>query len=263
MYDHAPVLTLGGRRLSGFKHLAGVGVIDRKGQRKTTALGAGPMPDYQQAFDQPGRSRAVFPPAGSPEGEIMMPDPTVADEFHIAVSVVGTTSTIGPRGEWDLAGKAAASRAVAETLQRSPDRLVLDLSRLTFMDSSAVHATIQLTERSQAEEFHFAIIPGSRAVQRIFDICHLTETLPFTRALTVLSLASPASSHNGRRPEGSGRVPVADRPPVEPSQAADRLAPTSVDSAKDQENTDSDANPKGMAQKRKMKAALDDFLRPS
>jgi anti-anti-sigma factor len=67
-------------------------------------------------------------------------------------------------------------------LERSPDRVVLDLSRLTFVDSSAVHAAIQLSQRSQAEHFHFAIVPGSRAVQRIFDICHFTETLPFTRA---------------------------------------------------------------------------------
>ena len=133
-----------------------------------------------KALDHPGRSRSVFLPAGSPEAEIMMPEPTVTEEFHIAVSALGPTSTIGPQGEWDLAGKAAASRAVAETLERSPERLVLDLSRLTFMDSSGVHATIQLSKRSQAEDFHFAIIPGSRAVQRIFDICHLTETLPFT-----------------------------------------------------------------------------------
>jgi len=110
----------------------------------------------------------------------MMPEPTVDEEFRITVSAVGTTSTIGPQGEWDLAGKAAASRAVTETLERSPDRLVLDLSKLTFIDSSAVHAAIQLSQRSEADNFHFAIVPGSRAVQRIFDICHLTETLPFT-----------------------------------------------------------------------------------
>jgi anti-anti-sigma factor len=138
------------------------------------------MPCSQKALDQTGPSRAVFPPGGSPADEIMMPDPAVAEEFHIAISAVGTTSTIGPHGEWDLSGKAAASRAVAKALQRSPDRLVLDLSRLTFIDSSAVHAAIHLTQRSQAEDFHFAIVPGSRAVQRIFDICHLTETLPFT-----------------------------------------------------------------------------------
>jgi hypothetical protein len=58
-------------------------------------------------------------------------------------------------------------------------------------------------------------------------------------------------------------VPVTDPAPVEPSKATDRLAPTSADSAKDPENADSDTDPKGPAQRRKMGAALDDFLRPS
>lgn len=108
------------------------------------------------------------------------PWPPMTDGLRIAVSALGTTSTIGPEGEWDLAGKRAAAQALATTLKQNPKQLVLDLSRLTFMDSSGVHAAIQLAERSRAEKFGLAIIPGPRAVQRIFDICHLTESLPFT-----------------------------------------------------------------------------------
>jgi anti-anti-sigma factor len=109
-----------------------------------------------------------------------MPWPAFSDGLRIAVSALGATSTIGPEGEWDLAGKPAAAQAVAATLKQNPEHLVLDLSRLTFIDSSGVHAAIQLSERSRAENFRLAIVPGPRAVQRIFDICHLTESLPFT-----------------------------------------------------------------------------------
>ena len=63
-----------------------------------------------------------------------------AGGLRIGVSALGTTSTIGPEGEWDLAGKPAAAEAVATTLKQNPEHLVLDLSRLTFMDSSGVHA---------------------------------------------------------------------------------------------------------------------------
>jgi anti-anti-sigma factor len=97
----------------------------------------------------------------------------------IAVSALGGTRTIGAEGEWDLAGKPVASRTVGTILERRPERVVLDLSGLTFMDSSGVHAAIQLLERSRAENFRLAIVPGPPSVQRIFDICDLAKTLPF------------------------------------------------------------------------------------
>jgi anti-anti-sigma factor len=108
-----------------------------------------------------------------------MREPPLTQGLGIAVSAVGATSTIGLEGAWDLAGESAASRAIAKTLERSPGRLVLDLSRLAFMDARGVRAAIQLSARSHAENFQLAIVPGPRAVQRVFDICQVTEALPF------------------------------------------------------------------------------------
>jgi anti-anti-sigma factor len=55
----------------------------------------------------------------------------------------------------------------------------LDLNRLAFMGSTGVQAAIQLWARSHAENFQLMIVPGPRAVQRVFDVCHMTEVLPF------------------------------------------------------------------------------------
>lgn len=84
-----------------------------------------------------------------------------------------------PAGELDLAGEQATRKAVAKALQRPPECLVLDLSGLSFIDSSGVHIAIELTRRSAAQNFRFVIVPGPRAVQRIFELCHLTDLLPF------------------------------------------------------------------------------------
>jgi anti-anti-sigma factor len=108
-----------------------------------------------------------------------MREPPLTQGLRTGVSALGATSTIGLEGAWDLAGESAASRAIAKTLERSPERLVLDLSQLAFMDASGVQAAIQLSARSHAENFQLAIVPGPRAVQRVFDICHVTEALPF------------------------------------------------------------------------------------
>src|ERR1700733_13696892 len=130
-------------------------------------------------LDRTGRSSAVRLTTRPPRVKRGVREPPLTQGLRIGVSAVGATSTIGLEGAWDLAGESAASRAIAKTLERSPERLVLDLSRLAFMDSSGVQAAIQLSARSHAENFQLAIVPGPRAVQRVFDICHATEALPF------------------------------------------------------------------------------------
>jgi anti-anti-sigma factor len=91
----------------------------------------------------------------------------------------GTTSIIELEGEWDIAQSETARDAIAQALQRRPGYLVLDLSRLSFIDSSGIHAVIYTYERCAAERTGLVIVPGPRAVQRVFEICHLIEILPF------------------------------------------------------------------------------------
>jgi len=109
--------------------------------------------------------------------------PNVIDgRLCIAVSQVGATSTIALEGEWDLATQLATRQAIGRALADRPESLVLDLSRLVFIDSSGVHAVISLTRRTERLNVRFLIVPGPEAVQRIFEICHLTDSLPFTNA---------------------------------------------------------------------------------
>ena len=99
--------------------------------------------------------------------------------FRIDASEQGATSTIELAGEWDLAQQAATTDAIARALDRRPACLVLDLSQLSFIDSTGVHVLINTYKRCAAQATHLVIIRGPRAVQRVFEICHLTETLPF------------------------------------------------------------------------------------
>ena len=91
----------------------------------------------------------------------------------------GTTITIELAGEWDLGGAPAARRAIAGALTGRPECVVLDLSRLAFIDSSGVHATVELAGRSTAQSVRLVIIPGPPAVQRVFEVTGLAGQLPF------------------------------------------------------------------------------------
>jgi anti-anti-sigma factor len=67
-------------------------------------------------------------------------------------------------------------------LVRSPECVVLDLSQLTFIDSSAIHVILELQKRCAQQNVRLVIAPGPRAVQRPFEVLGLTRALPFLTA---------------------------------------------------------------------------------
>jgi anti-anti-sigma factor len=106
----------------------------------------------------------------------------LADGLQIVVSRVGKTTTISFEGEWDLAAREATCDAIDKELVDRPDSLVLDLSRLSFIDSSGVHILVDLERCSAGMSIRLLIVPGPRAVHRIFEICQISDRLPFTKA---------------------------------------------------------------------------------
>jgi anti-sigma B factor antagonist len=103
--------------------------------------------------------------------------------LQIVSSEQGATSTIELEGEWDLAQQAATTDAITQVLYRRPACVVVDLSQLSFIDSSGIHVLINTRNRCAAQATHLVIIPGPRAVQRVFEICGLIDTLPFADRL--------------------------------------------------------------------------------
>ncbi len=89
------------------------------------------------------------------------------------------TCTIRLAGELDLAGRQATQRAVQKALRRGPERLVLDLSQLSFMDSTGVHLALELFDRAAMQGYRLVIVPGPACTQRVFDACGLTACVPF------------------------------------------------------------------------------------
>jgi anti-anti-sigma factor len=100
--------------------------------------------------------------------------------LRITITEQGPETTLALDGEWDLGEADVTRRAVRAALDRQPARLVLDLRRLSFIDSSGVHILMDLVRRAGRLKIALAIVPGPPAVQRIFDICELTARLPFT-----------------------------------------------------------------------------------
>lgn len=85
-----------------------------------------------------------------------------------------------PIGELDLATVAALDQALCEQLEAGFTCLVLDLSRLTFIDSTGIHLIVRYQQRLEADGRQFTLIPGPSQVQRTLKITGLVDRLPFS-----------------------------------------------------------------------------------
>jgi anti-anti-sigma factor len=92
----------------------------------------------------------------------------------------GDVYAIRLSGELDL--------ATADRVQRELDRveacdarsIILDLSGLTFMDSTGVRLLLSAHARSRADSDRLIMLRGSAPVQRVLQLTGVVDLLPFT-----------------------------------------------------------------------------------
>jgi anti-sigma B factor antagonist len=90
----------------------------------------------------------------------------------------GTERTLILAGELDLTGAGELENTLVSAAE-NVTRLTMDLSRLTFMDSTGLRLILFAHELCQKKGIEFALIPGPRQVQRVFQIAALHDRLPF------------------------------------------------------------------------------------
>jgi anti-sigma B factor antagonist len=86
---------------------------------------------------------------------------------------------VTPRGELDLATATDLERRLRELRESGFDHVLLDLRDLAFIDSTGLRVMMRENAAAQADGRTFHVIPGSPAVQRIFDLACVTQQLTF------------------------------------------------------------------------------------
>ena len=89
-----------------------------------------------------------------------------ADETHIAL-----------RGELDLATTDKVERELERVEASPPSVLVLDLSGLTFLDSTGLRLIVAADQRARAADRRLVVVKGPAPVHRVFSITKLDERL--------------------------------------------------------------------------------------
>jgi anti-anti-sigma factor len=111
---------------------------------------------------------------------------TVTDPpFEVRTSRVGGAVIVTIVGEIDMANAPEVKGAI-DASRDGAERVVVDLSAVTFLDSSALNALVH-SQRDLAEhEISFGVVsPADQSVRKVFEITHLTEPLSVVDSLDV------------------------------------------------------------------------------
>jgi anti-sigma B factor antagonist len=91
----------------------------------------------------------------------------------------GDHYTLALSGELELSSAGTLQNACARLFDRGISSLTIDLSKLMFIDSTGLAAIILASKICERDGHDFWLIPGPRAVQRLFELTGLIDVLPF------------------------------------------------------------------------------------
>jgi anti-anti-sigma factor len=97
----------------------------------------------------------------------------------IRVHTEGDPYLISLVGELDVSNTAALDAELQRAEESSADRIVLDLSRVEFIDSSGLELLVNARRRSDPDPDRLRIRPGSDPVTRLLALTGIDEFLHF------------------------------------------------------------------------------------
>lgn len=102
-----------------------------------------------------------------------------AGELVITSERRGPAHVVGLSGELDIATRPALEDELRIVEASGADEIVLDLSRLDFIDSSGLQLVLGADARSKADGRRLRLVRGPHAVHRTFEITATVDQLPF------------------------------------------------------------------------------------
>ncbi|MGN6872722.1 MAG: STAS domain-containing protein [Solirubrobacteraceae bacterium] len=110
------------------------------------------------------QSRAVQPPG----------------ELAVQTGLDGDAVVVALAGELDLPVAPLVRDALVRALREPYQRLIIDLSGLTFIDSSGLYAILHADKRCREAGRMLTIRPGPPNVQKVFELTNTIDCLPFS-----------------------------------------------------------------------------------
>lgn len=109
----------------------------------------------------------------------MQPDPPVVRLLNIEAHHQGPRYVICPVGDVDRSTVTELGVAIRLAEATDAERIVVDLTRVTFIDSSGLHVLLDAQKRASQDSGRLRLIRGPRRVQRVFELTGTEDVLPF------------------------------------------------------------------------------------
>jgi len=123
----------------------------------------------------------------SPAKNVQAVPPDASPQFELEDVVRRGQHTLLLTGALDMASCPVLHAALVELSADQPTAIVLDLRKLTFMDSSGMDGVLATQELCAERGCDFWVIPGEPRVLRVFAVTGLLDRLPL----------QPSGSHAG------------------------------------------------------------------
>ena len=99
--------------------------------------------------------------------------------FRSDVVWEGKAARIHAVGELDMAAVPTLAAEIAEVRAAGCPHVIIDLSEVSFLDSSGLRLLLDCYAESRQDSHTIALIPGPPVVQRVFELTRTVEHLPF------------------------------------------------------------------------------------
>ena len=98
---------------------------------------------------------------------------------RLDVRSYGTDETVAIAldGELDMSTMAVLEQELQRAERKEPSTLVLDLRRLTFLDSTGLRMLIETDQRARRDGRHLMVVRGPELVDRVFAVTLLDRRL--------------------------------------------------------------------------------------
>jgi anti-anti-sigma factor len=120
---------------------------------------------------------------------------------RVSVERAEEAAVVSAQGELDAFTAPALADALADAAAEGDDRLVIDLSRVAFMDSTALGLVVRAVNEIGDRGGDVRLVLPERSARRIFEITTLDRVLPIepSRAEALRAIASgDGGSADGR-----------------------------------------------------------------
>jgi anti-sigma B factor antagonist len=104
--------------------------------------------------------------------------PDEVGDLTLHTTQIGQRTVIGAEGEIDLVTAQRLEQAADDALDQGTHDLWIDLSDVEFIDSTGIHALLQVRSRVEALNRRLAIICPVGPIRRAFGLTGLDEALP-------------------------------------------------------------------------------------